>query len=169
MAHQILYENYSSFKDLGASQLLRGQNTEGFNTLRQIAHATMKKNKVSFYSSDVQRELGKRPKKQRQTYARNPYICHALYKGFDLVYTKTGEILKIEPCECASLVSVVNKLMLHPQMESKREAWDRHEHKEKYSGLTALTRTLTGHVDKSTGKSVYTFMGWRVLGINIID
>jgi hypothetical protein len=59
--------------------------------------------------------------------------------------------------------------MLHPQMEDKRQSWDLCEKKEKHYSITALTRTLTGHIDKPTGKSVYTFMGWRVLGINKID
>lgn len=119
--------------------------------------------------SDVQRELGQRPKKQREPYARNSYILAALYKGFALEYTKTGKVVKIEPCECSSLVAVINKLMSEPQMNEERQSWDRCEKKEKHYSITALTRTLTGHVDKRTGKSVYTFMGWRVLGINILD
>lgn len=169
MAHQLLYENYNSIKDLGASQLIRGQVEAGWDTIRQLARETMKRKNVSFFNPEVQRELGKRPKKKRQSYARHPYILAALYKGFDLEYKQTGEVVKITPHECDSLVCVIDKLMSHPQMASKRESWDECEEKESYYAITALTRTLTGHIDKKTNKSVYSFMGWRVLGINIID
>ena len=167
IAHQLLYENYKALEDLGASQMIRGQVEMGFKTIRQVARDTMKSKNVSFYNSDTQRKLGRRPKKQRKPYARNPWILTALLNGFDLEYTMTGEIVKIEPCECDSLVSVINKLMLQPQMENKRQSWELCKKKEKHYSITALTRTLTGHIDKSNDKRVYTFMSWRVLGINL--
>lgn len=168
IAHQLLYENYNTLQDLGASQMIRGQLNAGLETIRKIAQETMKKNKKGFYSSDLQSELGKRPK-NRQPYARNEYIIAALLKGFNLEYTKTGQIVNIKPSECSSLVDVINKLMSEPQMENEQKSWDKCIKKEKHYSITALTRTLTGHIDKQTGKSVYSFMGWRVLGINLFD
>lgn len=59
--------------------------------------------------------------------------------------------------------------MAHLLMISKRESWNTCEKKEKFYALTALTRTLTGHVDEKTKKSVFTFWNWRVTGINLLD
>jgi len=102
-------------------------------------------------------------------------MCKCLYKlrlykhstcqrGFTLEFTKTGEIFVVGPSQYPSLVDVVHKLMEHPQMKEKREKWVNCEKKEKFSGLTAFTRSMTGHVDPK-GKRVITFMGWRILGI----
>lgn len=168
MAHQLLYENYNYKDDLGASQMIRGQIEAGFETIREIARATMKEKNVSFYNREVQRELGSR-KKKRAPAARNIYILAALSKGFGLQHTTSGEMVYIEPNECSSLVDVVEKLMAYPVMENKRESWNTCENKEKHYAITALTRTLTGHIDKKTKKSVFTFMSWRVLGINRFD
>ena len=55
--------------------------------------------------------------------------------------------------------------MAFPQMKKEKEVWQNTKNKEKYYGITALTRTLTGHVDKKTNKRVYSFKGWRVLGL----
>lgn len=168
MAHQFLYENYNTLQDLGASQMIRGQLDAGFETIRQLARETMKRKNISFFNSDVQRELGRRPK-NRRPYARNLYILAALSKGFSLKYTKTGDILTINPYECSSLVFVIDKLMLHPQMENKRQNWNLSKNKEKHYAISGLTRMLTGYIDKKSGKGLYSFMGWIILGINLVD
>jgi hypothetical protein len=147
--------------------MIRGQVKQGWQTIRQIACETMKKNRIGFFNSELQRELGKRPKKQRACYARNPFILEALDRGFILQSCISEDVITIGPCECFSLVDVVNKLMLHPRMSVEYENWIKHPNKEKHYLITALTRALTGHIDKKTGKSVYTFKNWRVLGINI--
>lgn len=61
----------------------------------------------------------------------------------------------------------MEKLTSHPQMVEERKKWETFKNKEKYSGVSSLIRHLTGHIDKK-GRSVFTFMGWRVLGIFII-
>lgn len=127
----------------------------------------MKENKIGFYNSELQSELGRRPKKKRDVYARNEYVLAALTRGFDLIHQKKGSIVNIGPQECSSLVSVVDKLMLNPLMSDKRQDWINSEKKEKTYVLTGLTRMLTGNIDKNTGKSVFSVMDWRILGINI--
>lgn len=57
--------------------------------------------------------------------------------------------------------------MQHPSMTSIRPNWYLCSKKEKHYAITALTRTLTGYIDKKTNKSVFTFLNWRLLGINI--
>ena len=147
IAHQLLYENYQYKQDLGASQIIRGQVELGFETIREIARATMKARNVSFYNSEVQRQLGSR-KKNRAPAARNSFILAALCRGLRLQHTTSGEIVTIEPYECSSLVNVVDKLMNHPLMDDKRESWNTCKNKEKHYAITALTRTLTGHIEK---------------------
>ena len=44
-------------------------------------------------------------------------------------------------------------------MKEERESWDQCQKKEKSYWITALTRTLTGHVCKKTGKCVFSFKG----------
>ncbi len=129
----------------------------------------MKARGVSFYDPEVQRELGRRPKKTRQPYARNVYILAALLKGFDLEFVQTGEVLSVNAGEFSSIVSVVDYLMAQPQMADQRQKWIKCVRKEKFYGVTGLTRTLTGNIDQRTGKRVLTFMGWRVLGLRKVD
>ena len=105
--------------------------------------------------------------KPRKPYARNFFILNALQKGFILESIETKKQIVIEPGECSSLQEVVTKWMAHPEMEFKREAWLNCEEKKRFNfyELTALTRTLTGHRDAVTKKSLYSVSGWRVLGI----
>ncbi len=76
-----------------------------------------------------------------------------------LQWIKTNEIVVIEPLEYSSLVDVVGYLMTFPQMIDKKESWDTCLKKEKHYSISGLTRTLTGHIDKKTGKSIFSFMG----------
>lgn len=148
--------------------MLRGQIREGFEMIRKANQLKMKELGVGFYNSELQRELGNRPKKQRQCYSRNPYVKTALQRGFVLQHEKNDQILIIEPSECASLVDVISKLMNQPYMKEQRDSWHKCQKKEKSYWISGLTRTLTGHICKKTGKSVFSFMGWRVLGIFIV-
>jgi hypothetical protein len=146
--------------------MLSGQIELGADTIRKMAQEKMKNEKTGFFSSDTQRELGSRPKKPRKPYAKNAYVGAALARGFALEHTATGEILTVEPFECANIVFVIDKLMSHPLMAEKLEDWVSCEKKEKHYGVSGLTRHLTGHIDEKTGKRLYSIMGWRVLGIN---
>lgn len=166
-AHQLLFENYQNLADQGASQMISGQIKQGRNTIRQIARETNRRNKTGFFNSELQAELARRPKKQRARYARNRFVLAALIRGFDLVCCSSGDIIKIGPNECTNLVAVIEKLMQHPSMVNERQSWDLTKKKEKHAILTSLTRSLTGHVDKKTGKCVFSFKNWRILGINI--
>lgn len=83
-AHQLLYENYNTTADLGASQMLSGQIELGSATIRRMALETRRKNKTDFFSSKVQQELASRPKKKRAWYARNRFVLAALTRGFKL-------------------------------------------------------------------------------------
>lgn len=56
-------------------------------------------------------------------------------------------------------------LLTHPEMESERYSFNKLANKSQHALTSALTRTLTGHRDKKTKKSVFTFKNWRVLGI----
>ena len=147
--------------------LPKGQLKLGADTIHQIAQERMRNEKTGFYNSALQRELGLRLKKPRKPYVRNVYVAAALSRGFTLEHTETLETVIIEPFECPNVVLVIDKLMFHPNMKKKREIWDLCENKEKAYGVSALTRILTGYVDKKTGKRIYSLMGWRVLGINI--
>lgn len=164
-AHKLLYENYKSFYDLGACKLIQNQIGEGFHLIRKANQFKMKKNLVGLYNSEVQRELGKRLKKKRAPFARNSFIKVALKNGFVLEWVETQEIITIGPQKYCSLTDVMEKLMTFPQMKNEREICKNTQKKEKYSGITALTRTLTGHVAKKTNRRVYSFKGWRVLGL----
>jgi hypothetical protein len=93
----------------------------------------------------------------------------ALQRGFMLQDAKNNQVVVIEPSECSSLVDVIEKLMNQPHMKEERESWHQCKKKEKSYWITALTRTLTGHVCKKTGKCVFSFKGWRVLGIFIVE
>lgn len=168
-AHQLLYDNYRKLADLGASQMLSGNLKQGADTIRQMAQDTMRKNRTGFFSSATQRELGSRPRKSHKRSVRHEYVQAALAMGFVLEYIETGEVVNIEPFECPNVVSVIDKLMSHPRMKGKpaKQSWTLSEKKEKAYGASGLTRILTGHVDKKTGKRLYSLMGWRVLGINI--
>nr|QUO99132.1 putative HNH homing endonuclease [Oedogonium capilliforme]QUO99167.1 putative HNH homing endonuclease [Oedogonium capilliforme] len=168
-AHKLLYENYKNYYDLCAAYMLQGQTLEGFDAIRKANQEKMKQLGVGFYDSEIQRELGKRPKKQRQCFSRNPYVKAALQRGFMLQDAKNNQVVIIEPSECSSLVDVIEKLMNQPHMKEERESWHQCKKKEKSYWITALTRTLTGHVCKKTGKCVFSFKGWRVLGIFIVE
>lgn len=167
-AHELLFENYHHVYDLGASQMIRGQFKEGWDIIQRKTLETRRENKSDRFNSDIQRELGRRPKKQRQRYARNLYVKAALTQGFDLYNKKSESIVKIGPCECNHMVDVINKLMSYPDMANERDIWLGYKKKEKYPVLTGLTRLLTGHVDKRTRKALFSYKNWRILGINII-
>lgn len=167
-AHELLFENYQHAYDLGASKMIRGQIKEGWDIIRQQTLEKRRANKSDRFNSEIQRELGRRPKKQRARYARNTYIKAALERGFDLYNKKTGCVLKIGPCECQHMVDVIDKIMLQPNMEDKKEVWINYKKKENYPLLTGLTRLLTGHVDQKRKKRLYSYNNWFVLGINII-
>lgn len=168
-AHQLLYDNYQNSADLGASQMIRGQVELGWQTIRKIAIETRRRNQSDFFSSEIQQELGKRPKKRRASYARNTFVLAALERGFDLSNSKSGggSVVKIGPCECSCIVDVVDKLMSDPLMENQKQNWRLYVQKQKHPAVTILTRMLTGHIDKRTGKRVFSYQNWRILGINI--
>jgi hypothetical protein len=157
-AHKLLYDNYDFKEDLAAHYMISGNLDKGFELIRQLA---------------------RHPKKQRRPYARNLYILHALGKGFSMQHVASKEIIEISALSCSSLVEVVDVFMQHPLNAERLPDWIAYENKEKYYGITALTKPLTGYVGKETtssgeksknaGKAIYTFMGWRVLGINIVD
>lgn len=85
----------------------------------------MKENRVGFYNSEVQRNLGQRLKKQRMPYARNPYIKAALKNGFLVEWIETQEKIRIEPQKYLSLIDVMEKLMAFPQMKKEKEVWQK--------------------------------------------
>lgn len=165
-AHRLLYECYNNAFDLCAFYMMNGQSDEALAAMRKQNQVNMKQRKVGFYNSDLQRQLGRRPKR-RKPYARNLFILNALKKGFILESIETKEQIVMEPFECSSLQEAVTKWMAHPEMESKRKAWLNTEEKKRsqFYEYTALTRILTGHQDKKTKKVLYSVSGWRVLGI----
>lgn len=130
-AHQLLYENYGNFYDFGASNMLRGQISQGFAFVRKANLLKQKEKKLGFYNSTLQKELGARPKKQRQPYARNPFIKIALEKGLLVEWVETQEKVIIESLECSSLVDVINKLMTYPQMKEKKKPGKRPKEKKR--------------------------------------
>jgi hypothetical protein len=164
-AHKLLFENYLNYYDLSAACMLSGQANAGFEAIRKANQLKMEKNKKGFYNPDLQRELGKRPKKKRNTYARNIYVKAALKKGMILQWIKTNEIVVIEPLEFSSLVDVVGYLMTFPQMIDKKESWDTCLKKEKHYSISGLTRTLTGHVDKKQSCEAMCFFFYGVESI----
>ncbi len=164
-AHKLLFENYLNYYDLSAACMLSGQANAGFEAIRKANQLKMEKNKKGFYNPDLQRELGKRPKKKRNTYARNIYVKAALKKGMILQWIKTNEIVVIEPLEFSSLVDVVGYLMTFPQMIDKKESWDTCLKKEKHYSISGLTRTLTGHVDKKQACEAMCFFFYGVESI----
>nr|YP_002000418.1 putative HNH homing endonuclease [Oedogonium cardiacum]YP_002000460.1 putative HNH homing endonuclease [Oedogonium cardiacum]ABU88179.1 putative site-specific DNA endonuclease [Oedogonium cardiacum]ACC97280.1 putative HNH homing endonuclease [Oedogonium cardiacum]ACC97296.1 putative HNH homing endonuclease [Oedogonium cardiacum] len=168
-AHKLLFENYNNYYDFCAASMLQGKTSEGLEALRKANQKKMQELGVGFYNSDLQRELAKRPKKQRQCYSRNSYVKAALERGFMLQDQKNSHIVIIQPFECKSLVDVIDKLMNQPHMIEERENWHQLQKKEKSYWITGLTRTLTGHICKKIGKCVFSFKGWRVLGIFIVD
>jgi len=132
-AHQLLYENYNTAADLGASQMLSGQIELGSATIRRMAVETRRTNKTDFFSSKVQQELASRPKKKRACYARNRFVLAALTRGFKLYNCISKDVVEIGPDRAKSIVDVVNKLMLHPQMSILKEEWYSFPKKEKHS------------------------------------
>ena len=63
--------------------MIRGQFKQGWDIIKKETLEKRRKTKSDRFNSDIQRELGRRPKKQRACYARNPYIKAALTRGFD--------------------------------------------------------------------------------------
>lgn len=174
-AHELLYENYENYFDLCAACMLKGQIEEGFDAMRKANQEKMKELGVGFYNSELQRELAKRPKKQRECYARNLYVKAALQRGGGTTCYTTKKIIRwvapiIEPFECSSLAHTFKRICTFKGicMKGERESWHQYEKKEKSYWITGLTRTLTGHVCKKTGKHIPLIgKGWRVLGTHI--
>lgn len=164
-AHKLLYECYQNSYDYSAWCLMTGKTLEGLTAMRKQNHLNMKTNEIGFYNSEFQRELGKRPKKKRQPYARNEFIVNALEKGFALQSKKTGTQIIFQPMECTNLQEIIEKWLNHPEMSDYQSAWFDCIKKDKFSLYTGLTRSLTGHRDKKTNKAVYSVAGWRVLGL----
>lgn len=164
-AHKLLYINYGNFYDLAASNMLQGNKEKGIHFIQKQNHLQMREKKIGFYSSITQRELAKRTRKKRKPFSKNFFVHVALKKGFLLKHIQTNQTLVIKPDANANITEVIDQLMNHPQMKHKKVAWDHYQKKEKSYGVSALTRILTGHIDKKTGKSVYSFMGWQLLGI----
>ena len=147
--------------------MLNGKTPEGEAIIRKMAQDTMRSNKTGFYSSAQQSALASRPRKPRKPHARNDYVKAALERGFTLEFKETGDKVKIEPSECKNITLVIDKLMLHPSMAKNRASWDLCKNKAKAYPVSALTQILTGYVTQKTGKQLYSFMGWKFLGINI--
>lgn len=166
-AHKLLYINYGSYYDLAASNMLQGQLKKGFSFIQKQNQLNMKEKKIGFYNTVFQSELAKRPRKRRKSSSRNFFVTTALERGIFLKYVKTQEVIIIKPFETANVTEVINILMHHPQMKKKKQIWETIKKKEKSYGVSALTRILTGHIDKKTGKSLYSFMGWQLSGIFI--
>ena len=167
-AHELLFENNHNHYDLGASKMLRGQVKEGWDAILKQSLENRKKNKSDRFNSELQKELGSRPKKKRACYARNDFIVNALLRGFDLEHKQSGNLVKINPSECHHMVAVTDKLMSHPFMENERPTWQACNQKQNHPYLMGLTRLLTGHMDKKTQKKTFSYKGWSCKGINII-
>lgn len=166
-AHRLLYFCYGNLYDLAAANMLQGNQKKGTRLIQKQNQMNMKKQKIGFYNSMTQREFAKRPRKKRKPFAKNIFVKAALKKGFILKHIETNQTMVIKPNETKNVTEVIDLLISHPQMEEKRASWNDCQKKEKSFPVSALTRILTGHRDKKTQKSVYSFMGWRLLGIFI--
>lgn len=167
-AHQLLFDVYESYYDLAAVNMMQGRIAIGEANIRKANQEKMKRKKKGFYDTKIQTELASRPKKQRECYARNDFVTQALARGFDLEHVKTGDVIRIGPEECSSLNAVVESYLEHPTMSKRRIKWYASTVKQQSMSypVTGFTRSLTGHRDNK-GKSVFTFLGFRILGINI--
>jgi hypothetical protein len=168
MAHELLYNCYGNYFDQCASYILKGQMTEAFAAMRTQIQFDMKKRKVGFYNSALQKELGSR-KKNRKPKARNIYVMAALQRGFVLENIQTKEKIQIEPFQFDNLQDVLDLWLQHPTINIFLQKWKACKKKENFSLYTSFIRSLTGHRDKKTKKAVYTISGWRILGINLFN
>jgi hypothetical protein len=161
-SHYLLFECYGNHFDFCAFCMMKNNKKAAYQALRQQILANMKAEKKGFWNSDVQRELAQRPK-PRNPYARNLYVKAALERGFILQSNITNATVIIPPMECTSLREVVYLWLSHPELADRYyDQWVNTENKEKYSLYTGLTRCLTGHRDRKTGKAVYSVAGWRI-------
>ena len=167
-AHQLLFDAYGSFYDLGAVNMLTGLFKIGEANIRKANQEKMKKEKKGFFDKTLQAELARRPKKQRKNYARNKFIKAALRKGFALEHILTKDVITIKPKECSSVAAVCEIYLQHPTMVDRRVLWYASTIKERSQSTpsAALTRVLSGKVGESQ-KRYYTFLDFRVIGINI--
>ena len=69
--------------------MIFGQFELGWETIHKIAVETRRRNNTDFFNPEIQRELGKRPKRQRARYARNTFVVASLRRGFNLYYSET--------------------------------------------------------------------------------
>jgi hypothetical protein len=100
-------------------------------------------------------------------YVRSPYAKAALRNGFTLT-SPTGAIFVVLPNQYANLQQIVGDWVKHPEMQEKYlQSWKNCLEKESHILTTALTRHLTGHIDKKTKRSVFTIASWQVTGINL--
>jgi hypothetical protein len=164
-AHELLFNSYGNYFDFCAYCMMKDNQVEAMRAMRKQNHLNMKQKNVGFYNKQVQSELGRRPKKQRQPYARNEYVRNALQRGFVLQSKKTNDRVVIQPSECKSLVAVLDKWLNHPEMSEYLSVWLTCKNREKYTLYTGLTRMITGHRDKKTNKAVFSVAGWRIEGV----
>lgn len=160
-----MYESYGNKFDQAAWCLMKGQTAEGRKAIWEQNQLTMKLKGVGFNDPAKQKELAKRPRKKRQPYLRHVYVKAALERGFILQSMATQQTVLIKPGECQTLHDVLDLQLSHPELSEQNEQWKKAPVKQSFSLYTGLTRSITGHVDKKTKKSVYTVAGWFIQGI----
>nr|YP_009184810.1 putative HNH homing endonuclease [Jenufa perforata]ALO62928.1 putative HNH homing endonuclease [Jenufa perforata] len=149
-AHRLLYECYGNYFDLCAWSMIIGQTVDSLDLIRKQNQLNMKKNKIGFYDSELQRELALRPKKKRQPYSRNKYVLAALQRGFILKSNFTGLQVTIEANECSSIQEVISKWVLLDEMKKYLIEWVACEKKQNFYLVTGLTRMLTCNLTQKT-------------------
>lgn len=164
IAHLLLFRCYGNYFDYCAYCMMRNRQIAAHKALRTAIYLRMKEQQKGFWNSEFQRELGKRSK-ERKPYARNSYVLAALEKGFILENNLTKETVVIKPRECSSLQDVLSLWLNRPDMSKYYLEWINAEKKHNYHLYTSLSRSLTGHRDNQTNKSVYSVAGWRILGL----
>lgn len=143
---------------------MSGNTEQTLVEMRKANHKKMKENKIGFYNSEFQRQLGRRSK-NRAPKARHLFVIAALQRGFVLLHRATGAEILIQPRSCINVVQVVEIWMNHFLMAEEQEKWKDCENKARHTYVTRLTCLLTGSYNKKNNKRSFAIHNWSLKGI----
>jgi hypothetical protein len=160
-AHLLLFECYGNSYDKAVFLMRTNQTAEAMLTIRKQNIENARQNKIGRFNSDLQRELGKRPKTRRKSYSRSEYISAALSRGTIWLHsdgtllTLTGQNFVLEIVE--RLFDKSSNNLKQGFLKNKKKSY-------LYTGICKL---LMGWFDEKKQKRLYSIGPWQLYGIFI--
>ena len=162
-AHQLLFECYGNKYDQAVFLMRQQKGAEAMQAIRIQNVENARKNKTGRFNSELQSQLGSKPKKKRKLHSKSVFVTAALNKGTIWSHLD-GTVLTLKGQK--SVINVAEALFSKCS-DSLKEGFLNNPNKSYL--YTGTIRLLSGWFCKKTQRRTYNVGPWRLVGVLIDD